>query len=329
MNKRYLPAPDALYSQDTPFSIRIPNGILTHLQYKLEGDVVASGGGAMADLKVDAPWRLLDRLDVTSESTPIIAASAPDVLHLSTYFTSRKPKLNAPLPNAGNTSQFTGHIVLPLSAGKVTRAALDGRDPTIEVRSRFRPNTQYAGTNLSTINNGRLRTSYAEWAEAIVGTYRRPAWLQRGVDIGSSSSEITDTIWFSEPTLVAGLYMRARDVSESGQAQNTDGLVRRVRAHINRGGRQDREPLSNRWTVWQELGAATWGLVDADVPQGTAIIPTLDPLHPEGLMAFEPGDSIDLVVDTESDVEQDVSAVTPASGDQLAVIPIGWTARTF
>ena len=291
----------------------------------IQGDYTAtSGTGVPAN---ESCYGFMGPIELVQGEEPLVQMHGRDFRHLTSMIAGGYFPL-APTLVLNASDKFFGRGYLPFEAF-MPGAAIDASQDKIVLRGRFGSLTDFGSD--ATAVTGSLRP-YVATTKTVEGNFFEPRFLQQQVRIDTSSTDIQAVKRIQRRReYLAGILFRQFDASAEFSNANlarVDGLVRNLRLDLERGG-DSKEVFRHTWGELKFEQQATFGLSRGDMHTGVALYLFDDPETPEiqETLILEPGDALTLHVDTNSTIEEEFTAVTPATGDTLFVTFLSYVGR--
>ena len=310
--KRAKPITVALNSD---YQEQLPGALYRSISAKMSGTMTASGAGTNA---VDGPFNFLGRVEIARGGDVLIGMHGIDLRHLSSFFQGGHAEI---LPaSIANAAIFLAQAELPLDK-LIPGGALDARSDDVVCRGRFRGATNL-GTTATGITTGKLRFS-GETDELPNGDHFEPRWTQTTIDTSAANADLSVSKRINNDVeLCTAIMLRTYDAStelSDPNASRSDGMVREVRIDIERNGQPAQEVARFTWGELRQLSTSRYGVnsTSGQISTGVVLITLDDPATPElgDALKLQRGDTIVVRVDTAATIEDEFTALTPASGD--------------
>jgi hypothetical protein len=312
---------------NTDYSEQFPAALYRSINLKMSGIMAASGAGTNAG---DGPFNLLGRVELVRGGDPIIAMHGADLRHLSAFLQGAQAEI---LPaSISNGAAFLAQAELPLDK-LISDAAIDCRREDLVVRGRFRGLTNL-GTTVTAISSGKLRAS-GETTELKNGDHFEPRFSQQTIDCSAAGTElVTIKRIGSDVELATAIMLRVFDAStelSDPNAYRSDGVIREVRIEVERAGRPAEEVARYTWGELKQMSTSRYGVssVSGQIASGVVLLTLDDPSTPDldDALRLERGDAIIVRIDTAATIEDEFTALTPASGDLCYVTFLNFVPR--
>lgn len=303
------------------------DGPLVMIRIRISGRATATGGGTLAGLTLESPLPLI--ANITIEATfpgldsaiEIYNGPPVDLYWLISHLSGVRFPINAPTPVASGTGNFYATFEIPLRFDRYKNLPIyiDSRWATnLSMRMTYGADSDYAATNLSDIDVTTVDISIVEQtagAPDIAAPHFIPRFGRQVMKIDQQSQELPS------PGIAGGLVpfiqYRVKDASATGNSQRSDTIVRKIRLK-HRGATR-----STKW--WSDLlddtrkmypMAGSGSGPSAMQPAGIAIF---DVERHSRRASFIDARQLPIYheIDTESALQQHLTAIAPASGDQL------------
>lgn len=311
------------------------------INFRLAGNYTSSAAGLVANESV---FGYLGQVQVVQDGETILDVDSRDLRHLSAFLSGGYNELqpttsivNTTLPAPGPA---IGSAWIPFDAF-LDGAAIDASRSKVVVKGRFRP-AAYLGTNVTAIAGDltiAADTALIPRNAKGEASYYLPNWTQQVLPL-SIGADLSFTIRpKGERLYLPGMLLRQFDASlefTNANVARTDGLIRKVWVVLTRGGRKG-EVARYTWGELKQLqNTALVGFSRGDSHTGVAYLPLRDDTQPGlgEILILEPGDSLEVHVDTSSPVEYPFSTAADAAidnvvanGDQLFCSVLGHVGR--
>ncbi len=301
-------------------------GRIMSITFRLYGEMVSTGGGAVTAFSREAPWPLISLLRFAGHYVPLsktrtIMDAPPDELFFPSAF------MNGALPDtlivsAGAAATDPIRGILPnfwtdpgTNFGGTTW--VDSRlytDLTLSVQ--WASNAQLAATNLSLVQGLTLEIQIEELVGDDIGAadepHFEPTVIHKTHASTSQDTKLTnDSVIGHDGQLIVACF-RQHDDSAVGNAQRTDGIIRRMT--LEQGGKN----IINN-ADWSSLIRATvrdYPLAYLAAPPVGVIALGMDPP-----IASRKG-AIAILRDTETAVPPDITGIVATTNDALESVMI-------
>jgi len=318
MDRRYK-FPETPYAANKDYNPDLPSVIGKSFALKFDGTITAGAGGGVSGFFLDAPAGLVGTVELMKGNDAKLRMRMVDLYHLDALCNGRYGEKLQGAPTANNSLPFSINVEIPFGLNRLTEnyALIDARRDKLITKGKFGSGVNdYATTNVANIT-AQLRPSVKKPSSLPDKIYLEPEFVQKDIKIDTSSDNIQDVIYLKESYLFMGLLLRQFDYSASGDAQRTDGILRQIIIEIN-----GEEKIRARWGEVKQETMKFFSMPLAEMKTGIGFLPFVDDSNDMGYVVLEAGSRIEFTLNTSATVEEDITAVTPASGDLLIVTPI-------
>lgn len=325
---------------DRGWNTDLEGDAVTRMSVRISGKYTSSGAGVPANESV---FGYLGQFTVKQDSDVILDVDGRDLRHIGAMLNGGYGELN-PTTNifssATTPTPANGSVWLPFDAF-LGGTAIDAAKSKVVCSGRFR-DTQYLGSTVTDID-GQMTIA----ADTAViprnakgeASHYLPNWVQRVHPLQVSADDGFTIRPNGERLYIPGMLVRQFDASfelTNANVARTDGLVRNIWGVLTR---KNRKVELFRYT-WGELKmlqtTALIGFSRGDQHTGVSYVPFKDDEQPGlgEILVLDPGDTLEVHIDTQSTPEYLFSTANDASidnvvasGDQLYCTLFGHVGR--
>ena len=319
--RRQLPAVN--YGASTNYQTEFQGQPISGLGISFQGTYTAASG----NVANEGAYGFMGPIEIVQGEEPLVQMHGRDWRHLTSILAGGYFPLNPSLDLPSQTT-FYSRGFLPFDT-LMPGAAIDASKDKVLLRGKFGALTDL-GSGVSAAA-GQLRAN-VKTTKTVEGNFFEPRFLQAQVRVDTAQTDIQFTKRITRRReYLAGIMFRQFDASAEFSNANlarVDGLVRNIRVDLERDG-EAREVLRTTWGDLKFDQIARFGLSRGDIHTGVGIYLFDDPDTPEiqENLVLEPGDALSFHIDTASTIEDEFTAVTPASGDTLFVTFLSYVGR--
>ncbi len=323
---------ESTYAANSSIGFKLDSYAFDTLTLAVDGSFTSAGAtGTPADL---APCPLFDRFTIGQNGSPMITAvELKQLMFLAAIFQTAMPPRVAQTTTSG---AFAAEICLPFGA-MMPNCGVDATGVDIMVQSSWRTHAAYndPGANALSAMSAKLN-AYVQTVERVPNNgFVKPKIWQIDQDLSVANSALPTKIDIDDALDVPFIILSAEDASSLATATDkyraVDGLVRNVTVTLKEPNTEPQVICDN--VSWQQLRSDTlrYGKLtaaDETATAGRVIVPFLEKRQGINLpIRISPKSTITVTIDSVSTCSERYTSVTPASGDKLKIVIVGFTPR--